>query len=881
MQASTRIRIGGYGAAGLLVATAVFSNQVLDDGKFSWGWLIAALAVAGAAEGWNHWRAQPAPSGQLRLTDAAGRPPRLDEIDLYQLGVHRSRFAEADTSPPHIPRSCDAKLAAALTRLDEPGTPRLIVVEGERLAGTSHTLAHALRSHLPTWRLAAFTDDPTVRLSDLITQALDWAEPEAGVVLWLDAIGTDRLGELTAPLLEALTQARLAAVPKHLLIAVTVHQQVTSPDGEKPLRLAGHVRELLRERALHLVVGTLTADERARLSAEPAYDRLRPLLDDAARELVMGRLMVTLDQLRHALTPGTGEQAADRIALLRAATDWQRAQVPARLTAKALQRLWKAYRRQISNLPKRTRLPTDAFTRALAWASAPATAARPQLIDFGPFYWPHPLLAVVAEEPEPVGWPISPALWDYAEAHLEAGQRYTLAATAVDRGDLPGADRLLRSIPAAMVAASTAYALARRLHINGSLSAARHWYLHIIELDRPDESPRVMVGLGILEQQQGDIGQARTWFTRAVESGHPDQAPRAMVDLGILEYGQGDIGQAHTWFTRAVESGHPDWAPDAMVNLGVLEEELGDIGQARTWYTRTIASDHPDHAPAAMVGLGVLEKKQGDIGQARTWFTRAVESGHPDQAPKAMVNLGVLEYEQGRLEQARSWYTRTIASDHPDHAPAAMVNLGILEKKQGDIGQARTWFTRAVESGYPDQAPKAMVSLGVLEKKQGDIDQARTWFTRAVESGHPDHAPAAMVNLGILEKNQGDIGQARTWYARTIESDHPDQAPSAMLNLGVLEYEQGDIGQARTWFTRAVESGHPDKAPKVMVNLGILEEEQGRLEQARTWYTRAIVSGHPEHGPDAQRRLKALQLWQAEQRRAIWEARYGRRPLDD
>nr|BFE79358.1 hypothetical protein GCM10020093_019590 [Planobispora longispora] len=65
--------------------------------------------------------------------------------------MHRSRFADAATPPPpHIPRSCDAELAAALTRLDEPGTPRLIV-EGERLAGTSHTLAHALRSRLSAW----------------------------------------------------------------------------------------------------------------------------------------------------------------------------------------------------------------------------------------------------------------------------------------------------------------------------------------------------------------------------------------------------------------------------------------------------------------------------------------------------------------------------------------------------------------------------------------------------------------------------------------------------------------------------------------------------------------------------------------------------------
>ncbi|WP_203863683.1 tetratricopeptide repeat protein, partial [Planobispora rosea] len=843
MQASTRIRIGGYGAAGLLVATAVFSNQVLDEGKFSWGWLIAALAVAGAAEGWNHWRAQPAPSGQLRLTDAAGRPPRLDEIDLYQLGVHRSRFAEADTSPPHIPRSYDAELAAALTRLDEPGAPRLIVVEGERLAGTSHTLAHALRSHLPAWRLAAFVDDPTVRLSDLITQALGWAEPEAGVVLWLDAIGTDQLGELTAPLLEAITQARLAAVPKHLLIAITVHQQVTGLDGEEPLRLAGHVRELLRERALHLVVGTLTTDERARLSAEPAYDRLRPLLDDAARELVMGRLMVALDQLRHALTLGTGEQAADRIALLRAATDWQRAQVPARLTAKALQRLWKAYRRQISNLPKRTRLPTDAFTRALAWASAPATAARPQLIDVGPFYGPHPLLAVVAEEPEPLGWPISPALWNYAEAHLEAGQRYTLAATAVDRGDLPGADRLLRSIPSAMVAASTAYALARRLHTNGSISAARYWYLHTIE------------------------------------SGHPDQVPGAMVNLGTLEYEQGDIGQARTWWTRAVESGHPNQVLGAMVGLGHLRYELGDIGQARTWWTRAVESGHPDHAPKAMVGLGNLEYKQGDIGQARTWYSRTVESGHPNQAPKAMVNLGILEYRQDRLDQARTWYSRAIESGQPNQAPKAMVSLGNLEYKQGNIDQARTWYSRAIASGHPDHAPTAMVNLGILEEDQGDIGQARTWWTQAIASGHPDQTPKAMVSLGNLEYKQGNIGQARTWLQQVIASGHPDHAPKAMVNLGILEEDQGDIGQARTWWTQAVESSHAEWAPRVMVNLGILEQQQGRLEQAHTWYSRAIESGHPEYGPDAQRRLKALQHWQAEQRRAIWEARYARRPL--
>ena len=46
----------------------------------------------------------------------------------------------------------------------------------------------------------------------------------------------------------------------------------------------------------------------------------------------MGRLMVALDPIQDALTRGRAEESADRVALLRAVTDWYRVAMPGLLT---------------------------------------------------------------------------------------------------------------------------------------------------------------------------------------------------------------------------------------------------------------------------------------------------------------------------------------------------------------------------------------------------------------------------------------------------------------------------------------------------------------------------------------------------------------------
>ncbi|MFG3441138.1 tetratricopeptide repeat protein [Nonomuraea sp. NPDC047897] len=864
----------------LLLAVAVLGNQVLDDSGWSWGWGTAALAAVLVTAAWDRWRSQPEPEGRLRLADADGRPLRLEQIRLIQLGVTDSRFAGPDGLAPHITRPVDAVLGEALEALVDGHGRRVVVVQGERLAGTTHALAHAAQTCIPHWRVATFDREQELTLAAMVEQAAGWVEPQAGVVVWLDAISLDHLGQLT--------EALVASIPPRVGILATVHtEEVTGPSGESAARLPSHVLGVLGEHAVHLILGAVSPCERELIRTKPAYQALYPAVDDVAAEVLMGRLMISLKQLREALTPGSSDQAADRVALLRAATDWYRAQMPERLTRKALQELWTSYRRHLTRLSPRTRLPAENFTRALDWSKAPASAGRPQLLSATAPYRPHPLLAVLAAEDQPIGWPIAPALWDYAYRHLDGKGLLKLGYTALDYGNFEAASLILGRVPTADISLPVPMAIADYFYTIHNFDHCRHWLMRAVEFGHPDFAPQAMFNLGAIEAEQEQVEQACHWWVRAVESSHPEQAPKAMLNLGTLEADQGRVDLARQWFEQVLQS-HQNFAPQAMFNLGTLERREGRVERARHWWARAVESGHSEQAPRAMLDLGILEIEQGREEQARGLFVRAVESGHPEQAPRAMVNLGIIEgrqgrvgrvgqgrVEQGRVEQARQWFMRAVESDHPKEAPRAMLNFGLLEMDRGRVEEARHWFVRTIESNHQDFAPQAMFNLGFQEEEQGRIEQARHWFVRAVESGHPEQAPKAMVNLGTLERREGRAEKARHWWARAVESSHPEQAPKAMLNLGTLEAGQGQTEQARHWYGQAVESCHQEIGPIAMVDLASLEAEQGRITEARGWFAKAAASTYPYASDLARSRLRDLDRREAELRRAEWYGKYG------
>src|ERR1700761_5201 len=127
------------------VAAAVTGNQVLNGGKWSPWWLVAAIGSAIVLEGLGLWlgtreRAHDSHDSATPTLwpDLAnnGMPLPLSEVTAGDLGVHPSRF-DPDGNSPYVHREADALLAAALA----DDQKRITIAEGPRLAGTTSALA--------------------------------------------------------------------------------------------------------------------------------------------------------------------------------------------------------------------------------------------------------------------------------------------------------------------------------------------------------------------------------------------------------------------------------------------------------------------------------------------------------------------------------------------------------------------------------------------------------------------------------------------------------------------------------------------------------------------------------------------------------------------
>ncbi|XVQ09357.1 tetratricopeptide repeat protein [Spirillospora sp. CA-255316] len=854
-------------SAVLVVGIGVATNQVLNDGRWAWWWLAGDLALAGAAAVVTH-RASMAraaggdttiePVAWPTLTGPDGQPRTLGEVTPRDLGVHPNRFG-AEGEAFYIPREVDQTLDAALLE----GDRRIVLVAGPRLAGTTSTLAQAAQYHLPAHRVIGFIDDPRVRLAEMIDQARAWAGQGRGAVLWLDGLTPERFTELATTVPDHL--------PSGLWVLATVHSGEL--DG---LRVPEHLVKAVQEHAVRVDLGVLSPAERAELHAQEIYADLWPVLARDA-DLLMGRLMVAWDQIRTALTCD-GEDSTDRVALLRAVTDWYRAQLPRPLIGDILDYLYQAYRRELAGSDATAPVSMLAYGRAQEWAST-AALDRPQLIDLqavadGRRFAPHPLLTAIADDvAEPVHWPVQDALWRYADSFFDGDIRRDIGYTALRSGAYPAALRLLDHTDTT-IDPHALDQIARWLHHSGDLGQARRWYRRVIATGHRDQTPHAMNELGLLERELGNVDAARDWFQQAVTTGHPDQRPRGMNELGKLERALGNQEAAREWFQQAAATDHPDQRLRAVSWLGVVECEVGALEAGRPYFERSLATGHPDETPRAMALLGALERMLGNLEAARDWFGQALATGHPEWSIFPVGELGFVEHDLGNLEAAREWFQQTLDTGRPDDMPKGMNGLGVLELSLGNVDAARDWFERALATGHRDQAPYAMVRLGDIDRDQGDLEAARSRFERALATGHRDQAPYAMVRLGDIEQDQGDLEAACGWYDWAVATRQRDQAPCAMVKLGDIEQVRGNAEAACGWYDRAVATGHRDQAPYAMVRLGDIDRDRGELEAARTWYDQAVATGHRKWSSHAMERRRTLR-WQSEQQRAEHFGRYG------
>ena len=678
----------GAAAAVLMVAVSITGNQAYTDHGLRWAWLIGALVVAGLSVAAGQRLARSRPRGILRLTDEKGRPPLLGEVMLTDLGVQESRFSGWEQFP-YISREKDRGLTDAL----QEGDRRLVIARGQRLAGTTRTLARAAQAVLPDHRLVAFTVDQRLSVAEMVEEAAQWARDWPGAVLWLDPLSTGQL--------EQIDQALLDALPDGLWVLATLHTEESIG-----YRAPAHVMRVLDECAALVTLGTLTSGERAELRAEEAYRDLAPALDHDS-DVLIGRLMVALDQIQDALTPGADETSSDRVSLLWVVTDWWRIGMPGLLTHDVLAAVYEDYRRAVAGLDPGVAVSTLGFDRALTWATSEASPGRPQLIDIQAVtravqYVPHPLLAVVAGDQE-TGWTVADALWTYAERTVRGSARIRIGYTALDHQAFAHARNLLDRFPPAQVSPAALLVIANWLAATGDAQGARSWYAKVMATGAVAGVPPALYGLGRLEQELGNLPEAHQWYDKAIKSKDPEAAPKAMTNLGNVERFQGNVSEARRLWEQAIGTGHPEAAPRAMGNLGSLALEQQDQPEARRLWELAIGTGHPDMSPKAMLKLAALDYSLGNYEQARRWLEQTIGTNNPDNAPRAMYSLARLESEQGSSLKARSWYEKAVNSEHQDVAPQAMYGVGLLEQELVNLPEARRWYDKAIKSEDPER----------------------------------------------------------------------------------------------------------------------------------------------------------------------------------
>lgn len=501
--------------------------------------------------GWS-LTGRSSPKPVLKAVDERGRPPRLADASLADLGVHAPHGT-------YVPREIDTALEKLFA-----DDAQLVVVHGKRLVGATRALAEAARKHVPDHTLYAFHPDPRVPLTELLAAAKRSAKN--GAVLWLDDAGSELLGQL-----------RTAEIPAGVLVLVTARSA-----------LVGGTRLPDPLPATAVEIGDLAPAERE------AHDDL-PADSTATR---IGLLLVPLEPVKTALTGDSEERSIrfDRQAVLHVLTDWHRMDPPTVLTAKTLTTLYSDYRRELANLEGRAAVSNPGRERAIEWALELGLITE-VFAKGDDYYYGSGLLSAVADgRRQPVGAPF----WRYAESTLEPQVRRLLGLTAFDRGDYPHARDLLDQLDDVPV--HVKYVIAYRAHRGGSVAIARRWYEKAIA----DGSVPAMVDLGVLEAAEGKASEARSWFQRAVDEGDPAEAARAMRGLGVLEKEQGNPEQAKQWFTDALAGQDSVQAANAMVDLGVLAEEQGEVDEARSWYEKAAQTHQSAAVSVAGANLRVL-----------------------------------------------------------------------------------------------------------------------------------------------------------------------------------------------------------------------------------------------------------------------------------
>ena len=241
----------------------------------------------------------------------------------------------------------------------------------------------------------------------------------------------------------------------------------------------------------------------------------------------------------------------------------------------------------------------------------------------------------------------------------------------------------------------------------------------------------------VLLHEQGRYPEAITAYLQAISI--DPMLAEAHYNLGLIHSKLEEKKKAAENFEKA-HSLKPDWQ-DALYNLGKVLDSDDRIFEASTAYEKLL-SINPNHGKA-LNNLGTIKLKNNNPQEAVFYFEQAAR--HLDPPTLTLNNLGKAYQALKQNDMALEAYCRACELD-PDSAEA-WFNMGQLQTVSGQLNDAVFSFSNAILH-RPDMG-EAHNNIGNVYNKLGNYPLAAESYKRALHL-QPQAARSALQSSAVF-----------------------------------------------------------------------------------------------------------------------------------
>jgi|SRR5690554_2858921 len=372
--------------------------------------------------------------------------------------------------------------------------------------------------------------------------------------------------------------------------------------------------------------------------------------------------------------------------------------------------------------------------------------------------------------------------------------------------------------------------------------------------EQPDDLP-LLIGTGILRQQQGDLDGALELATRA-RTQDPNNTPAMILSSGLLHQ-SGDnkaalalvkkqlkatpdntrlrlqyarlltfkhLDQAQQQFQQLLDASPRD--PELLLALALIAEERGDTATATDSYQGLLDIDQ--HTDAAHFYLATQAEQNNQPERAIEHYRR-IELG--DEFARATARALAIYLQQDDHTGANDYYQQ-LRHDLPEQHEhlALMYSRSLLANNAAE--PALTVLSDALADA-PNSA-SLLYLRSMLYEQSDHIDLAEADLRKILDYD-PNNAPTLNALGYILADRTDRYSEAYGFIKRALEQQPND--PAFIDSMGWVQYRLGNLKQAQQYLERALEL-YPDD--EIAAHLGEVLWVSGQHEAALNAWRRGL-----------------------------------------